>query len=87
MRARHDSLPRRGWPDGLAVDDGFDAVAVGVEHVGAVVAGVVAPLARRSVIAVAGGERGSMKLVDGCPVASGEAEMNVPLLEAFSGYW
>src|SRR5205823_217067 len=48
------------------VTDGLDVVAVGVEHVGGVVPGVIlGPLARGAVVAVAGGKRAAVELVDG----------------------
>ena len=54
---------------------GLDVVAVGVEHEGRVVAGVVVPLARRAVVGAAGGERGRVEAVDRLAVGRLEREV------------
>ena len=56
---------------------GFDVVPVGVEYEGAVVAGMVGPLAGDAMVASAGGERRAMEGVDGRPVRRLEGEMDV----------
>ena len=43
--------------------DGFDVIAIGVEHESRVVTRMVGPLARRAVVAAAGGERRAVKAV------------------------
>ena len=59
------------------VDD-LDAVSVGVEHEGAVIAGVAnRSLAWRPVVLVAGGERGRVERAHGGVVAGGEGEVDV----------
>src|SRR5947208_11269880 len=60
------------------VADSLDVVAVRVEDEGAVVARVVVALARASVVAVAGRERGAVELVDGLVV--GRRKGHVQLL-------
>ena len=57
---------RTSGSSAAVVEDGLDVVAVGVEHEGAVVAGVVlGPLARRAVVAVARAGRGAVERLDG----------------------
>src|SRR5919201_14331 len=57
---------------------GLDVVPVGIEHVRAVVAGVVdRALARLAVVAVAGGERNAVELLHGCVVRGGKREVDV----------
>src|SRR5947207_12955425 len=60
------------------VADSLDVVAVGVEHVRAVVTGVIlGPLTGRPVVVVAGRERDAVELVDACVVGSGEGDVHV----------
>src|SRR5213080_2292740 len=67
--------PRRRLCPVVAHD--LDVVAVGVEHVGRVVAGVVArALARRAVVAVAGGGERGVEPV-GCRVVAAERHVEV----------
>jgi hypothetical protein len=59
---------------GLAVEDGLDVVAVGIDDEGAVVARVVLGAdARLAVVLAAGGERGGVEAVDGGAVGGLEA--------------
>ncbi len=53
--------------------DGLDVVAVGVEHVGGVVAGMVRPLAGNAVVAAAGGQRGIVETLYGIVVGAWNA--------------
>ncbi len=53
------------------MDDGFDVVPIGVEHEGALVARVVAALARRTVFPLAGRDSDPMELVNCAPVSGG----------------
>src|SRR5262245_42195566 len=55
----------------------FDVVAVGVEDEGAVVAGVVWALARRPVVAVAGGQSYPVELVHRRIVRSGDSDVEI----------
>ena len=70
-----DRLPLRPL---RRVADGLDVVAVGVEHVGAVVVGVV-DLADpgRAVVGPAGGERGGVERVDGRAIGGRERDVHV----------
>src|SRR5919106_1283281 len=57
---------------------GLDVVPVGVENVGAVVAGVIArALSRRAVVTVAGGERATVELARRRGVRSRKGEVDV----------
>src|SRR5690242_5495116 len=59
------------------VADDLDVVAVGVENERAVVAGVVAPLSRLAVVAIARGDEGSVELVHRRVVRGAEGEVHV----------
>lgn len=59
------------------MDDGFNVVAVRVEHEGSVVARAIAPLTGRPVVPVTGRERRPMELVDGRTGACREGEMEI----------
>ena len=66
-----------GYAHASRVADRLDVVAVGIEHEGAVVVGVVVgPEARCAVVAAADGERGGMKPVDDGPVVGGERDVD-----------
>ena len=70
--------PSFGTGVGAVVEDGFDVVAVGVEHEGGVVARVVLrPLARRAVVAEAGLERCAVECVHGRTIGRRERQVHV----------
>jgi hypothetical protein len=61
------------------VANGLDVVAVGVEHKGPVIVGVIMrPEAGRSVVLAASGNRGGIERIDLCAARSGERDMDVP---------
>ena len=63
--------------------DGLDVVAIGIEHERRVIAGMVMTLARRAVVAAAGGECSRMETLHGCAVGRLEGDAHDVHGEAF----
>ena len=59
--------------------DGLDVVAVGVEHEGPVIVGVILRTkAGRAIVLAASGNRGGIERIDLGAARSGESNMDVP---------
>src|SRR5439155_18263615 len=79
-RSTRPGLPRKFSPARVSspvVAHDLDVVAVGVEDESAVVAGVIVPLTRRTVVAVARRDERSVKLVHDRVVGGREGEVHV----------